>query len=152
MPVIKYNPFNAELEDFPTGLRLLHDSVNRLFSEPAARPWSPAVDIYETENELVVKADLPDVDPKNVGIQLENGTLTLKGERRFEEQKNGGIGQKGFHRIERSYGAFVRAFSLPDTVDGENVKADYKNGVLTITLPKKEIAKPKTINIQVTNN
>ena len=149
MPVIKYNPFNSELEDFPAGLRLLHDSVNRLFSEPAARPWSPSVDIYETENDLVVKADLPDVDPKNVGIQLENGTLTLKGERQFEEQKNG---QKGFHRIERSYGSFVRAFSLPDSVDGEKVKADYKNGVLTITLPKKEVAKPKTINIEVNNN
>ena len=149
MPVIKYNPFNTEVEDFPAGLRLLHDSVNRLFSEPAARPWSPSVDIYETENELVVKADLPDVDPKNVGIQLENGTLTLRGERKFEEQKNG---QKGFHRIERSYGSFVRAFSLPDTVDGEKVKADYKNGVLTISLPKKEVAKPKTINIEVSNN
>jgi HSP20 family protein len=149
MPVIKYNPFNAELEDFPAGLRLLQDSVSRLFSEPASRPWSPAVDIYETENELVVKADLPEVDAKNVGIQLENGTLTLKGERKFEEQKNG---QKGFHRIERSYGGFVRAFSLPDTVDGEKVKADYKNGVLTITLPKKEVAKPKTINVEVSNN
>jgi HSP20 family protein len=149
MPVIKYNPFNADLEDFPAGLRLLQDSVTRLFSEPASRPWSPAVDIYETENELVVKADLPEVDAKNVGIQLENGTLTLKGERKFEEQKNG---HKGFHRIERSYGAFVRAFSLPDTVDGEKVKADYKNGVLTITLPKKEVAKPKMINVEVSNN
>lgn len=149
MPVIKYNPFGGELEDFPTGLRLFHDSVNRLFSEPAARPWSPSVDIYETDHELVVKADLPDVDPKNVGIQLENGTLTLKGERKFEQEKNG---QRGFHRIERSYGAFVRAFSLPDTVDGEKVKADYKNGVLTITLPKKEVAKPKTINIEVGSN
>ncbi len=93
------------------------------------------MDIFETENELVLKADIPDVDPKNVGIQLENGTLTLKGERKFEnEQKNG----KGFHRIERSYGSFVRAFSLPDTVDGDKVKADYKNGVLTITLRKKK--------------
>jgi len=149
MPVIKYGPFNAELDEFPAGLRLLHDSVNRLFSEPASRPWSPAVDIYETETELVVKADLPDVDAKNVAIQLENGTLTLKGERKFEEQKNG---QKGFHRIERSYGAFVRAFSLPDSVDGENVKADYRNGVLTVTLSKKEVAKPKTINVEVSNN
>ena len=112
------------------------------------------MDIFATENELVVKADLPDVDAKNVGIQLENGTLTLKGERKFEQQKNGEEknGQKGFHRIERSYGSFVRAFSLPDTVDGEKVKADYKNGVLTITLPKKEVAKPKTINIEVNNN
>lgn len=149
MPMMKYTPFNTEFEDYPTGLRLFQDSLSRLFSEPASRPWSPAVDIYETENELVLKADIPDVDAKNVGIQLENGTLTLKGERRFEEQKNG---QKGFHRIERSYGSFVRAFSLPDTVDGEKIKADYKNGVLTITVPKKEVAKPKTINVEVSDS
>jgi HSP20 family protein len=123
MPVIRYNPFATE-EEFPAGLRLFQDSLSRLFSEPASRPWSPAVDIYETENELVLKADVPEVDAKNIGIQLENGTLTLKGERKFEEQKNG---HKGFHRIERSYGTFVRAFSLPETVDGEKVKADYKN-------------------------
>ena len=148
MPMIRYNPFGTE-EEFGTGLRLFQDSLSRLLSEPASRPWAPAVDIYETENELIVKADIPEVDPKNVGIQLENGTLTLKGERKFEEQKNG---QRGFHRIERSYGSFVRAFSLPDTVDGEKVKADYKNGVLTVTLPKKEVAKPKTINVEVSNN
>jgi HSP20 family protein len=144
--MIRYNPFNSETDDFPTGLRVFQDSLSRLFSEPASRPWSPAVDIYETENELVLKADIPDVDPKSVGIQLENGTLTLKGERQFEQEKNG---HKGFHRIERSYGSFVRAFSLPDTIEGEKVKADYKNGVLTITLPKKELAKPKTINVQI---
>jgi HSP20 family protein len=148
MPMIKYTPFATELEDFPTGLRLFQDSISRLFSEPASRPWSPAVDIYETENELVLKADLPEVDPKNVGIQVENGTLTLKGERKFEQEKNG----KGFHRIERSYGSFVRAFSLPDTVDAEHVKADYKSGVLTVTVPKKEVAKPRTINVEVNNN
>jgi HSP20 family protein len=147
--MIKYTPFQHDVEDFPTGLRLFQDSLSRLFSEPASRPWTPAVDIYETENELVLKADIPEVDPKNVGIQLENGTLTLKGERKFEqEQKNG----KGFHRIERSYGSFVRAFSLPDTVDAENVKADYKNGVLTVTVPKKEVAKPRTINVEINNN
>ncbi|HEX4164839.1 MAG TPA: Hsp20/alpha crystallin family protein [Bryobacteraceae bacterium] len=149
MPVIKYNPFQAELDEFPTGLRLFQDSISRLFSEPASRPWTPAVDIAETENDLVVKADIPDVDPKDVSIQLENGTLTLKGERKFEEQSTD---QKGFHRIERSYGSFVRAFSLPNTVDGEKVKADYKNGVLTVTLPKKEVAKPKKINVEVSNN
>lgn len=148
MAVTRHNPFNAEFEDFPAGLRLFQDSLSRLFSEPASRPWTPAVDIFETENELVLKADLPDVDPREVGIQLENGTLTLKGERKFEEQKNG----KGFHRIERSYGKFVRAFSLPDTVDGEKVKADYKNGVLTVKLPKKEVAKPRTINVEVATN
>jgi HSP20 family protein len=148
MAVMKYNPFGTEFEDFPAGLRVFQDSLSRLFSEPASRPWSPPVDIFETENELVLKADVPDVDPKNVGIQLENGTLTLKGERKFEEEKK----DRGFHRIERSYGKFVRAFSLPDTVDGEKVKADYKNGVLTITLPKKEVAKPRTINVEVSNS
>ena len=119
-----------------------------MFSEPASRPWSPSVDIFETENELVMKADLPEVDPNNVEIRLENGTLLLKGERKFEEQKNG----KGYHRIERSYGSFVRAFSLPDTVEPEKVKADYKAGVLTVTLPKKEVAKPKSIKIDINNN
>ncbi|MBV8830746.1 MAG: Hsp20/alpha crystallin family protein [Acidobacteriaceae bacterium] len=149
MATIRYNPFrNSDLEDFPTGVRLFQDSLQRLFSEPASRPWSPAVDIFETENELIVKADLPEIDPKTVGIQMENGTLTLKGERKFEQQNNG----KGFHRIERSYGSFVRAFSLPDTVDAEKVKADYKNGVLTITLPKKEVAKPRTINVEIANS
>ena len=143
MPVIKYNGFTPENEEFPVGLRMFQDSLSRLFSEPASRPWAPAVDIFENENELVLKADLPEVDPKNVGIQMENGTLTLRGERRFEENKGG----KGYHRIERGYGSFVRAFSLPETIDPEKVSADYKNGVLTITLPKKEVAKPRTVNI-----
>ena len=89
MPVIQYNPFTTELENVPAGLRLFQDSISRLFSEPASRPWTPAVDIFETENELVLKADIPDVDAKNVGIQVENGTLTLKGERKFEQEKNG---------------------------------------------------------------
>jgi HSP20 family protein len=148
MPLIKYTPFRAEVEDFPVGVRLFQDSLSRLFSEPASRPWSPAVDIYENENELVLKADVPEVDPKNIGIQIENGTLTLKGERKFEEQNTG----KGFHRVERSYGSFVRAFSLPETIDGEKVKADYKNGVLTVTIAKKEVAKPRTINVEISNN
>ena len=144
MPLVKYNPFHNDLDDFP-GLRLFQDAVSRMVSEPASRPWTPSVDILETENDLVLKADLPEVDPKNVEIQLENGTLTLKGERKFEEQKNG----KGYHRIERSYGSFVRAFSLPDTVDAEHVKADYKAGVLTVILPKKEVAKPKTVKVEI---
>ena len=145
---MKYNPFNTETEDFPSGLRVFQDSLSRLLSEPTSRPWSPPVDIYETENELVLKADVPEIDPKNVAIQMENGTLTLKGERRFEEQGNG----RGFHRIERGYGSFVRAFSLPDTVEPDKVKADYKNGVLTVVLPKKEVAKPRTINVEVSNS
>ena len=147
MPLLKYNAF-PDTEDFPSGLRVFQDTVNRLLSQPTARPWAPSVDILETENELVLKADVPGVDLKDIDIQLENGTLTLKGERKFEtEEKN-----KGFHRLERSYGSFVRYFTVPDTVATENVHADYHNGVLTVILPKKEIAKPKAIKVQVSNN
>jgi HSP20 family protein len=147
MPVTKYNPF-ADLEDFPTGLRLFQDTVNRFLSEPGTRPWTPAVDIYETENELVLKADLPEVASQDVEIKIENGNLSLRGERKFQKNEE----QKGFHRIERSYGTFVRYFSLPETVDAEKVGAHFHNGVLTITLPKKEVAKPRTIKVQVNNN
>jgi HSP20 family protein len=147
MPVVKYNPF-ADLEDFGTGIRAFQDTVNRMLSEPSARPWTPAVDIYETENELVLKADLPEVDMKDIDVRMENGTLALKGERKFERNEN----QKGYHRIERSYGSFVRYFTLPETVDPEKVRAAFANGVLTITLPKKEVAKPKTIKVEVNHN
>jgi len=148
MPLIKYTPF-ADVDDFPTGLRLFQDSVNRLFSDqPGTRPWSPAVDIFETDNELVLKADVPGVDQKDIDIQLENGTLTLKGERKFANEERG----KGFHRLERSYGSFVRYFTVPETIDPEHVRADFNSGVLTVTLPKKEIAKPKAIKVQVSNN
>jgi HSP20 family protein len=148
MPLIKYNPF-AEVDDFPTGLRVFQDTVNRLFSDQSsARPWAPPVDILETDNELVLKADVPGVDLKDIDIQLENGTLTLKGQRKFEKEE----GNKGFHRMERSYGSFVRYFTVPETVDAEHVQADFHNGVLTVTLPKKEIAKPKAIKVQISNN
>jgi HSP20 family protein len=142
--IIKYTPF-TDFEAFPTGLRLFQDSVNRLFSEPNGRPWVPAVDIQETDHELIVKADVPDVEMKDIDVRMENGTLTLRGERKFEAKKNEG----GWHRLERSYGVFERVFTLPDTVDAEGVKADYKNGVLTVTLPKKEIAKPRQIKVEV---
>jgi HSP20 family protein len=147
MPVVKFNPF-PNLEDYPSGMRLFHDTVNRLLSEPGTRPWTPPVDIFETENDLVLKADLPEVSTNDVDIQIENGTLSLRGERKFEKNEE----QKGFHRIERSYGSFVRYFSLPDTVDSEKVSAHFDSGVLTVTLPKKEVAKPKTIKVQVNNN
>jgi|SRR5271156_670577 len=148
MPVVKYNPF-VDTDEFPTGLRVFQDTINRLLSDQTAtRPWAPAVDILETENELVLKADVPGVDLKDIDIQLENGTLTLRGERKFEKDEN----NKGFHRMERSYGSFARYFSVPDTVDAEHVHAEFNNGVLSVTLPKKEIAKPKTIKVQVNNN
>lgn len=126
------------------GLRFFEDAVTRLMSEPrASRPWSPAVDIVETENELVLKADLPDVKIEDVGVHVEDQTLTIKGERKFEKDENA----RGYHRIERSYGQFVRSFAVPSTVDTEGVQADYKNGVLTVTLAKKAAAKPRTIKI-----
>jgi len=145
MTLVNYRPFNAESDDLPSGLRLFHDSVARMFSEPSARPWTPGVDILESENDLVLKADVPGVDPKNIDISMENGTLTLKGERKFENSET----HQGYHRIERSYGSFARSFALPDTVDVEKVKADFKNGVLTVTLPKKEVAKPRAVKIEV---
>jgi HSP20 family protein len=146
MAITKYDPF--DVGEFSAPLRLFQDAVNRLFSEPVTtRPWAPPVDIKETENELVLRADLPDIDLKDVDIQLENGTLTMSGQRKFEKADKG----EGYHRIERSYGEFVRCFSLPDTVDTEKVKADYKRGVLTVTLPKKEVAKPKSVKVQVSN-
>jgi HSP20 family protein len=144
MALIKYDPFSEV--DFPVGIRVFQDAVNRLFSEPASRPWAPSVDVLETENELVVKADLPDVNLKDIDIQIEHGTLSIKGERKFEKVEGKGT---GYHRIERSYGEFQRYFSLPDTVDPEKVKADYKNGTLTVTLPKKEVAKPRAIKVGV---
>ena len=147
MNIVRYAP-STELEEFPAGLRLFQDSVSRLFSEPSNRPWSPAVDIFETEHELVLKADVPEIEMKDIDVQVENGTLTLKGERRFEQEQKG----RGYHRIERGYGSFVRAFTLPDTVDVDKVKAEYKSGVLTVTLSKKEVAKPKTIRVEINNN
>jgi HSP20 family protein len=127
-------------------LRSFEDAVNRMLSEPrTARPWSPAVDIFETENELVLKADLPDVRLEDIDIRVENQTLTLRGERRFEQSDN----NRGFHRIERQYGSFVRSFAVPATLDTDRVSAEYTNGVLTVSLPKKEAAKPRQIKVAV---
>lgn len=145
MTLTRYNPFQ-ELDELAVPLRLFSDSVNRWFSEGrAGRPWSPNVDIKETADEIVLHADVPGVDAKDIDIKLEDGTLTLKGERKFQEEKNG----EGYHRIERGYGSFVRCFSVPDSVDPEKVRAAHNNGVLTITLPKKELAKPRSVKISV---
>jgi len=127
-------------------MRLFEDAVSRFLSEPQGnRPWTPAVDIFETENELVLRADLPEVDLKDIDVRVENQTLTIAGERKFERQDS----VKGYHRIERSYGKFSRSFALPDTFDTEHIGASFKNGVLNVTLPKKEAAKPRQIKVQV---
>jgi HSP20 family protein len=146
MAIIRYSPF-AALEPFP-GLKAFEQTMGKLFSEPQVRPWVPPVDIKETEHELVLKADVPDVKFEDIDVRLENGVLILRGERKLEETQDKG----GWHRLERSYGSFERVFDLPDTVELNGVKADYKNGVLTITLPKKEVAKPKQIKVEVSNN
>ena len=128
-------------------MRLFQDAVNRLLSEPGnTRPWTPAVDILENENELVVKADVPGVNMDLIDIQMENGTLAIKGERTFQAPKGEG---DGYHRIERSYGSFARYFTVPETVDADKIRADFRDGVLTVTLPKKEVAKPKSIKVEV---
>jgi HSP20 family protein len=144
MSLTRYNPF--DLTPFHA-FRLLEEALPRVTQPDAARPWAPAVDILETENELVLKADLPEVKQDQIDIRVEDGTLTLKGERKFEATKD----EKGYHRIERSYGAFSRSFSLPDSVNPEGVKATFKDGVLTVTLPKKEVAKPRQIKVEVSN-
>ena len=131
-----------------TNLRLFEDAFTRMLSEPrTGRPWSPAVDIYETEHELVLKADVPDVELKDIDVRVENQTLTLKGERKFQQESS----SKGYHRIERGYGEFVRSFAVPSTVDTEKVSAEYQNGVLTVKLPKKDAAKPRQIKVDVKN-
>ena len=131
----------------------LPDQLNRLFNEAFERnsdesnltSWAPAVDIYETEHELVVKADLPDVKPEELDIRVENNILTIRGERKFEKQVN----ESNYLRVERSYGAFSRSFSLANTVNSEAIKAEYKNGVLSLSIPKREEAKPKQIKVNV---
>jgi HSP20 family protein len=135
------------------GATTLQDQVNRLFNDVFERQggdssltaWAPAVDIYETEYELVVKADLPEVDPKDLDIRVENNILTIRGERKFEKK----VEEENYLRVERAYGSFARSFTLANTVNSDAIKADYQNGVLTLTIPKKEEAKPKQIKINV---
>ena len=146
MTISKWDPFRD--------LSMLQDRMNRLFDDTgrgwrpeeaaATTAWSPAVDIYETENEIMVQAELPGVERKDIVLNLENNVLTLKGERRFEKETR----QENYHRIERSYGAFSRAFSIPAIVDDEKIRADYKDGILKIALPKKDQVKPKQIKIE----
>src|SRR6266849_1498970 len=135
------------------GATTLQEQINRVFGDVVGRtgeesnltPWAPAVDIYETENELVVKADLPDVNPQDLDIRVENNVLTIRGERKFENKVN----EDNYLRIERAYGSFSRSFSLANSVTSEAIKADYQNGVRTLSIPKREEAKPKQIKVNV---
>lgn len=127
--------------------RCFHDG-SKVRGENSLTAWSPAVDIYETENELVLKADLPDINEKDLDVCVENNTLTIHGERKFEQK----VKEGGYLRTERSYGSFSRSFSLPSMVNAEAIKAEYKNGVLTVELPKRAESKPKQVKINVANS
>jgi HSP20 family protein len=135
------------------GATTLQEQINRVFGDVMGRtdeesnltPWAPAVDIFETENEMVVKADLPDVNPQDLDIRVENNVLTIRGERKFDKKVN----EDNYLRIERSYGSFSRSFSLASSVNADAIKADYRNGVLTLSIPKREEAKPKQIKVNV---
>ena len=133
----------------------LQDRMNRLFSEQfanlgteeslAAGSFVPAVDVYEDEHAIQLKFEVPGLDEKEIDIRLENNLLTVKGERKIERETK----EENYRRIERRFGTFTRSFTLPNTVSSESVKASYDKGVLTISLPKKEAAKPKQIKIEV---
>ena len=134
--------------------RLFTDFFGRAMQEQNLTTWAPAVDIYEGENELVVKADLPDVKPEDLDIRVENNILTIRGERKFEKVGRSAVvgekvDEKNYLRVERAYGSFSRSFSLANTVNPEAIKADYKDGVLTLSIPKREEAKPKQIKVNV---
>lgn len=136
------------------GISAFQDQMNRLFEDTLHRGraddsaltnWAPAVDIYETENELVVKADLPEVEEKDLDVRVEDNTLTIRGERKFEKS----VSEDNFLRIERAYGTFSRSFSLPHAVNPDAIKAEYRNGVLHVHIPKREESKPKQIKVNV---
>ena len=148
MSLVKWDPF-VELED-------VSKQLNRIFGKFPARnepgreslttaDWAPNVDISETDTAYLIKGEIPGVNKEDIKVNLEDGLLTMSGERKQEkEEKN-----KKFHRIERSYGSFMRSFRLPDNVDESAVKAEFKDGMLSITLPKSTQAKNKAINVSV---
>ena len=144
----RWDPFK-EMDD-------LHKRLNTLFNLPSARPsngqeamtvavWSPLVDITEDDKEYLIKAELPEVRKDDVKVTVENGVLSISGERKFEKEEK----DKKYHRIERAYGSFTRSFSVPDDADGEKVAAAFKDGVLTVHLAKSEKARPKSIEVKV---
>ena len=148
MAMTRFDPFRD--------LAVLQDRMNRMFNDSYGDrrqedhmlnrgTWTPAVDIYEAEGQLVLKAELPDMRREDIDVSVENHTLTIRGERKLDNE----IKQENFHRVERAYGSFVRTFSLPTTVDTGRIGAEYKNGVLTVKLPLREEAKPRTINVDV---
>jgi HSP20 family protein len=141
--ITRWDPFSE--------LAQLQSRVNRVFQEANAgqdeglttTSFVPPVDIYETEQSIVLKVEVPGVEQKDLDIQIENNTITIRGERKFEKE----VKEENFHRVERRYGSFQRSFTLPNTVNTENVTADYENGLLKVTLAKRAEAKPKQIKV-----
>lgn len=141
-----FDPFR-ELFDLQRNInQLFDDSVGKESREGLAlNTWTPAVDIYEDENAFMIKADLPEVSREDVKVNLNDNVLSISGERRFENEER----REGYHRVERSYGQFYRSFTLPPNVDQESINAEFKDGVLRLSIPKKEEAKPKQIEVKV---
>jgi HSP20 family protein len=148
MAIVRFDPFRD--------LAAMQDRINRIFGEAYHRrldddvlsrgDWIPPVDIFENDkHEIVIKAEMPGMKREDIDLRVENNTLTLRGERRRETE----VKDEQYHRVERAYGVFARSFSLPATVDAGHVNADYKDGVLTVTLPLREEAKPRQIQVQV---
>ena len=148
MAIVRFDPFRE--------LAAMQDRINRIFGDAYTRridddvlsrgDWIPPVDIYENDkHEIVVKAEMPGMKREDIDLRVENNTLTLRGERRRDTE----VKDEQFHRVERAYGVFARSFSLPTTVDTGHVNAEYKDGVLTVTLPLREEAKPRQIQVQV---
>lgn len=145
MAIIRWDPFRD--------LITLREKMNRLFEEAASSrgeekdlissSWTPSVDIYETEHEVVLTAEVPGIDDKDIEIKIEDNTLTLKGERNLEKE----IQEENYHRIERAYGSFYRSFSIPNYIDAEKIKAEHENGVLKVVMPKKTELKPRKIKV-----
>jgi HSP20 family protein len=142
--------------DQSRGLTSLQDQVIRLFEDNFTRDrsghadlatWAPPVDIYETENELVLKVDLPALEEKDIDVRVENNMLTIRGERKFDV-----VNEDNYLRVERAYGSFMRSFTLPNTVSSDNIRAEYHNGVLSLHMAKLEESKPRQIKISVSGN
>ncbi len=146
MAIIRWDPFRD--------LVSLRDRMNRLFEDAVSTArsgekdmistaWAPAVDIYEDENQLVLTAEIPGIAEKDIEIKVEDNTLSIMGERKLEKETK----EENYHRIERSYGSFVRSFTLPNYVDVENIRAEHENGVLKVTMPKRAELKPRKVKI-----
>lgn len=149
MNLIKWDPFR-ELED-------VSNRLNRIFGRSASRAessqemlgmadWAPSVDISETDTAYLIKGEIPGVKKEDVKVTVQDGMLTIQGERKMEKEEKG----KKFHRVERSYGSFVRSFRVPDDADENKVKAEFKDGMINVTLAKSAKAKPQAINVAVT--